>query len=161
MLVPAFAAAVPTVSSPPPITTYGEEIGEWWEDTRMDHDGDYIHDAIWIAAQNNHYEYLDDDGRISVIVDFDHTPTEADQAMLEWEVDFQTQFRYWLIDSIAGTVELSRIHNLLELPGVVFIELDGILEIQMEDVVPAHGVDLVWQDTGYTGAGVTMAIIDT
>ena len=161
MLVPAFAAAVPTVSSLPPITTYGEEIGEWWEDTRMDHDGDYIHDAIWIAAQNNHYEYLDDDGRISVIVDFDHTPTEADQAMLEWEVDFQTQFRYWLIDSIAGTVELSRIHNLLELPGVVFIELDGILEIQMEDVVPAHGVDLVWQDTGYTGAGVTMAIIDT
>ena len=161
MLVPAFAAAVPTVSSPAPNTTYAEEIGEWWEDTSMDRDGDYIHDAIWIAAQNNHYEYLSDDGRISVIVDFDHTPTEADQAMLEWEVDFQTQFRYWLIDSIAGTVELSRIHNLLELPGVVFIELDGILEIQMEDVVPAHGVDLVWQDTGYTGAGVTMAIIDT
>ena len=161
MLVPAFAAAVPTVSSPPPITTYGEEIGEWWEDTSMDLDGDYIHDAIWIAAQNNHHEYLSDDGRISVIVDFDHTPTEADQAMLEWEVGFQTQFRYWLIDSIAGTVELGRIHDLLELPGVVFIELDGILEIQMEDVVPAHGVDLVWQDTGYTGAGVTMAIIDT
>ena len=161
MLVPAFAAAVPTVSSPAPNTTYAEEIGEWWEDTSMDRDGDHIHDAIWIAAQNNHYEYLDDDGRISVIVDFDHTPTEADQAMLEWEVGFQTQFRYWLIDSIAGTVELSRIHNLLELPGVVFIELDGILEIKMEDVVPAHGVDLVWQDTGYTGAGVTMAIIDT
>ena len=161
MLVPAFAAAVPTVSSPAPIATYAEEIGEWWEDTSMDLDGDYIHDAIWIAAQNNHYEYLSDGGRISVIVDFDHTPTEADQAMLEWEVGFQTQFRYWLIDSIAGTVELGRIHDLLELPGVVFIELDGILEIQMEDVVPAHGVDLVWLDTGYTGAGVTMAIIDT
>ena len=83
MLVPALAAAVPTVSSPSPITTYGDEIGEWWEDTSMDHDGDYIHDAIWIAAQNNHHDYLDDDGRISVIVDFDHTPTEADQAMLE------------------------------------------------------------------------------
>ena len=161
MIVPALAAAVPAVSSPKPISTYGEQIGDWWEDTSMDRDGDYIHDAIWIAASNNHYEYLDDDARISVIVDFDHTPTEADQAMLEWEVGFQTQFRYWLIDSIAGSVELSRIHELLELPGVVFIELDGILEIQMEDVVPAHGVDLVWQDTGYTGAGVTMAIIDT
>lgn len=162
MLVPALAAALPAVSNPQQISnTYAEQIGEWWEDTSMDRDGDYIHDAIWIAAQNNHYEYLDDAGRISVIVDFDHTPTEADQAMLEWEVGFQTQFRYWLIDSIAGTVELSLIHNLLELPGVVFIELDGILEIKMEDVVPAHGVDLVWQDTGYTGAGVTMAIIDT
>ena len=162
MLVPALATALPAVSNPQQISnTYAEQIGEWWEDTSMDRDGDYIHDAIWIAAQNNHYEYLDDAGRISVIVDFDHTPTEADQAMLEWEVGFQTQFRYWLIDSIAGTVELSRIHDLLELPGVVFIELDGILEIKMEDVVPAHGVDLVWQDTGYTGAGVTMAIIDT
>ena len=161
MIVPALAAAVPAVSSPKPISTYGEQIGDWWEDTSMDRDGDYIHDAIWIAASNNHYEYLDDDARISVIVDFDDTPTEADQAMLEWEVGFQTQFRYWLIDSIAGSVELSRVHELLELPGVVFIELDGILEIQMEDVVPAHGVDLVWQDTGYTGAGVTMAIIDT
>jgi len=162
MLVPALATALPAVSNPQQISnTYAEQIGEWWEDTSMDRDGDYIHDAIWIAAQNNHHEYLDDGGRISVIVDFDHTPTEADQAMLEWEVGFQTQFRYWLIDSIAGTVELSLIHNLLELPGVVFIELDGILEIKMEDVVPAHGVDLVWQDTGYTGAGVTMAIIDT
>jgi len=162
MLVPALATALPAVSNPQQISnTYAEQIGEWWEDTSMDRDGDYIHDAIWIAAQNNHHEYLDDGGRISVIVDFDHTPTEADQAMLEWEVGFQTQFRYWLIDSIAGTVELSLIHNLLELPGVVFIELDGVLEIKMEDVVPAHGVDLVWQDTGYTGAGVTMAIIDT
>ena len=161
MIVPALAAAVPAVSSPTPLLTYSEQIGDWWEDTSMDRDGDYIHDAIWIAARNNHYEYLDDDGRISVIVDFDHTPTEADQSMLESEVGFQTQFRYWLIDSIAGSVELSRIHELIELPGVVFVELDGILEIQMEDVVPAHGVDLVWQDTGYTGAGVTMAIIDT
>ena len=161
MLVPALAAAAPTVSNPSQMPTYDEQIGQWWEDTNMDRDGDYIHDAIWIAAENNHYQYLNNYGRISVIVDFDHTPTEYDQEMLEREVEFQTQFRYWLIDSIAGTVELDRIHELLELPGVVFIELDGRLEVQMEDVVPIHGVDLVWQDTGYTGAGVTMAIIDT
>ena len=150
MLVPALAAAAPTVSNPSQTPTYSEQIGDWWEDTLMDKDGDYIHDAIWIAAQNNHYQYLDDAGRISVIVDFDHTPTESDQKMLENELDFQTQFRYWLIDSIAGTVELNRIYELIQLPGVVFVELDGRLEVQMEDVVPAHGVDLVWQDTGYT-----------
>ena len=161
MLVPALAAAAPTVSNPSQMPTYAEQTGQWWEDTNMDRDGDYIHDAIWIAAENNHYQYLNNYGRISVIVDFDHTPTEYDQEMLEREGEFQTQFRYWLIDSIAGTVELDRIHELLELPGVVFIELDGRLEVQMEDVVPIHGVDLVWQDTGYTGAGVTMAIIDT
>ena len=134
---------------------------KWWMNTSMDLDGDFVHDAIWIAAQNNQHDYLDENGRISVIVDFDHTPTEDDEKMLSSEVDFELEFRYWLIDSIAGTVELNRIHELVDLPGVVFVELDGILGIQMEDVVPAHGVDLVWQDTGYTGEGVTMAIIDT
>ena len=153
---------LPTIATGLPASELGsEDERHWWLDTSMDSDGDFIHDAIWIAAQNNHHQYLDEDGLISVIVDFDHTPTEEDQAMLEREVEFQTQFRYWLIDSIAGTVELSRIHEIIDLPGVVFVELDGVLGIQMEEVVPVHGVDLVWQDTGYTGEGVTMAIIDT
>ena len=153
---------LPTIATGVPASELGRENERhWWLDTSMDSDGDFIHDAIWIAAENNHHEYLDENGLISVIVDFDHTPTEEDQAMLEREVEFQTQFRYWLIDSIAGTVELSRIHEIIGLPGVVFVELDGVLGIQMEEVVPVHGVDLVWQDTGYTGEGVTMAIIDT
>ena len=153
---------LPTIATGLPANELGSEDERyWWLDTSMDSDGDFIHDAIWIAAQNNHHQYLDEDGLISVIVDFDHTPTEEDQAMLEREVEFQTQFRYWLIDSIAGTVELNRIHEIIDLPGVVFVELDGVLGIQMEEVVPVHGVDLVWQDTGYTGEGVTMAIIDT
>jgi subtilisin family serine protease len=155
MLLPTIATAVPTDLSG------DEDERYWWLDTSMDSDGDFIHDAIWIAAENNHHQYLDENGLISVVVDFDHTPTVEDQSMLEREVEFNTQFRYWLIDSIAGTVELSRIHEIIELPGVVFVELDGVLGIQMEEVVPAHGVDLVWQDTGYTGEGVTMAIIDT
>ena len=147
---------LPTIATGLPASELGSEDERyWWLDTSMDSDGDFIHDAIWIAAENNHHQYLDEDGLISVIVDFDHTPTEEDQAMLEREVEFQTQFRYWLIDSIAGTVELSRIHEIIDLPGVVFVELDGVLGIQMEEVVPVHGVDLVWQDTGYTGEGVT------
>lgn len=156
MLLPTIVTA-----GSPPFNEDSPTDEEWWMDTSMDLDGDFVHDAIWIAAQNNQHDYLDENGRISVIVDFDHTPTEDDEKMLSSEVDFELEFRYWLIDSIAGTVELNRIHELVDLPGVVFVELDGILGIQMEDVVPAHGVDLVWQDTGYTGEGVTMAIIDT
>ena len=127
----------------------------------MDIDHDQIHDAIWIAAESTYYDYVDENGRISVIVDFDHTPTFNDEIMLANSVGFETQFRFWLIDSIAGTVALERINEIVGLPGVVFVELDGRLEIQMNDVKEVHGVDLVWQDTGYTGAGVTMAIIDT
>ena len=142
------------------LNDYSDEI-KWWENTNMDENKDRIHDAIWIAAENRHYQYLDEEGRISVIVDFDHSPTEIDQLLLESKVGFVTQFRYWLIDSIAGTIELNRIHELLEIPGVVFVELDGRLEVQMEDVVPYHGVDTVWEETGYTGTGSVVAIIDT
>ena len=161
MLVPAFAAASPSVSNVDTTNTQNDHSVDWWETTTMDSDGDYIHDAIWIAAQNNHYDYLDENNKISVIVDFDHTPTSADQSMLEKNLGFETQFRYWLIDAVAGKIELDRIPELVNLPGVVFVELDARLGIQMEEVVPTHGVDLVWQDTGYTGDGVTMAIIDT
>ena len=161
MLVPALAAASPSVSNVDTTNTQNDHSDDWWETTTMDSDGDYIHDAIWIAAQNNHYDYLDENNKISVIVDFDHTPTSADQSMLEKNLGFETQFRYWLIDAVAGKIELDRIPELVNLPGVVFVELDARLGIQMEEVVPTHGVDLVWQDTGYTGDGVTMAIIDT
>lgn len=161
MLVPALAAASPSVSNVDTTNTQNDHSDDWWETTTMDSDGDYIHDAIWIAAQNNHYDYLDENNKISVIVDFDHTPTSADQSMLEKNLGFETQFRYWLIDAVAGKIELDRIPELVNLPGVVFVELDARLGIQMEEVVPTHGVDLVWQDTGYTGEGVTMAIIDT
>ena len=161
MLVPALASASPPVSNIGYVNGQNGQSDDWWESTTMDLDGDYIHDAIWIAAQNNHYDYLDEDNKISVIVDFDHTPTSADQFMLEMELGFETQFRYWLIDAIAGKMEIDRIPDLVNLPGVVFVELDSRLGIQMEEVVPTHGVDLVWQDTGYTGDGITMAIIDT
>ena len=41
------------------------------------------------------------------------------------------------------------------------LELDGLLTTAMADVVPTHNVDSVWEDTGYTGLGATVAIIDT
>ena len=159
MLIPALATTITlendSVSKNQVIET------PWWENTNMDKDGDYIHDAIWKAAENNHYNYLNENNMISVIVDFDHTPTIDDEIMLEKNVLFEVQFRYWLIDSIAGKVNINLIPQIIELPGVVFVELDGLLQIQMNDVNEVHDVNLVWQETGYTGAGSVVAIIDT
>ena len=134
----------------------------WWETTNMDKDRDEIHDAVWMAvAGMSGGGWVDDDGRIGVIVDFDHTPTEEDEILLEESIDFIVQWRYHLIDSIAGKVAVDHLHELTEIEGVVLVELDGRLEVQMEDVVPYHGVDTVWEDTGYTGTGSVVAIIDT
>ena len=65
-----------------PLAMAGEEssVGDlpWWETTNMDKDRDQIHDAVWMAvAGMSGGGWVDDDGRIGVIVDFDHTPTEA------------------------------------------------------------------------------------
>lgn len=152
------------VSVPLSVDDKQSPVGElpWWEVTNMDKDRDHIHDAVWMAvAGMSGGEWVDEDGRIGVIVDFDHTPTEDDELLLESSIDFVVQWRYHLIDSIAGRVSVDHLFELTELPGVVLIELDGRLEVQMEDVVPYHGVDAVWEETGYTGAGSVVAIIDT
>ena len=41
------------------------------------------------------------------------------------------------------------------------VELDGILTIQMNDVNDIHGIPMIWEDTGYTGKGSVVSIIDT
>ena len=156
---------VPLIASSAPLEEDDREESEqelnWWENTNMDTNKDRIHDAIWVAPESSHYDYLDENNRISVIVDFDHTPTIEDERMLEHHVSFEVQFRYWLIDSIAGKVNIDLVPKIVELPGVVFVELDGRLEIQMNDVNEVHDVTQVWQDTGYTGSGSVVAIIDT
>ena len=159
MILPVLSSAVPLQNDKLVHNQVDEVL--WWENTNMDENNDYIHDAIWIAAENNGYEYLDENNMISVIVDFDHTPTIEDELMLEENVLFEVQFRYWLIDSIAGKVNINLIPTIIELPGVVFVELDGRLEIQMNDVNEVHDVTQVWDETGYTGAGSVVAIIDT
>lgn len=153
-VLPMLAAATPIPS------TDFEEV-PWWEDTLMDMDKDGIQDNIWIAIDNTQYEWVDEDGRIDVIVDFDHLPTQVDERLLADEVNFVHLHTFHLIDSIAGSVPVERIEALSVLPGVVMVELDGILEIANSDVKDTHGVWDVYEATGYDGAGSVVAIIDT
>ena len=144
----------------PPAPQFQEEV-PWWEDTLMDKDKDGIDDDIWVAIGDTEYEWVDENGHIDVIVDFDHLPTDADVSLLENEVDFIHLHTFHLIDSIAGSVAVENIVNLANLPGVVMVELDGILQILNSDVKDTHGVWDVYEETGYDGAGSVVAIIDT
>ncbi|MDB2336023.1 S8 family serine peptidase, partial [Candidatus Poseidonia alphae] len=65
------------------------------------------------------------------------------------------------IDALAGRIHVDLIRETLNIPGVVMIELDSILTIQNGDAAVLHGVDMAWEETGYDGSGVTVAIIDT
>jgi len=153
---PVLVAAAAT----PPAPQIQEEV-PWWEDTLMDKDKDGIDDDIWVAIGDTEYEWIDENGHIDVIVDFDHLPTGADVSLLENEVDFMHLHTFHLIDSIAGSVAVENIVNLANLPGVVMVELDGILQILNSDVKDTHGVWDVYEETGYDGAGSVVAIIDT
>ncbi len=134
---------------------------EWWNNTSMDLDKDGIHDAIWIAIKSEKHDWVDDNGRIGVIVDFEHLPTDSDRMLIESNVDFVHFHTYHLINSIAGSVSVNDIVELSELPGVVMVELDGILEVLNSDVKDVHGVWSVYEETGYDGTGSVAAIIDT
>jgi hypothetical protein len=110
--------------------------------------------------QKNPY-FLDADKTLPLIVDFDHTPGEEEISMLTNQVNFQHQWTLEGIDALAGRMPVGEIITASQLPGVVMLELDGILEVTNGDAAVLHGVDTVWQDTGYDGAGSTVAIIDT
>ena len=154
-LFPAVALAVPVEANPT-----GELVEDgWWMNTTVDRDGNGIGDMV--ERHKDNPLFLDEDATLPLIIDFDHTPDAQDVALLEREIDFQHQWTLEGIDAIAGRVPVDQILDATTLPGVVMIELDGILTTANGDAAVLHGVDTVWADTGYDGAGSAVAIIDT
>ena len=153
MTTPLLATAMP-VQSP----TASEEVG-WWVDTTVDRNKNGIGDMV--EKFHDHPLFLDEANTLPLIVDFDHTPTEADVAMLEREVGYVHQWTLKHIDAVAGRIPHSMILETTTLPGVVMLELDGIFTVQNGDAAVVHEVDLAQQQTGYDGSGVTVAVIDT
>ena len=152
-ILPSLGAIVPADAE-----ASDEEQG-WWVDTTVDRNKNGMGDMVELHIDNP--IFLDEDNTLPLIIDFDHTPDEEDIAMLEQSVGYQHQWLLKGIDAVAGRVPVDLIWDASELPGVVMIELDGILTIANGDAAALHGVDTVWQDTGYDGAGTTVAIIDT
>ena len=133
-----------------------EEVN-WWENTAMDKDKNNMHDMLDIALEQGKYVV---EGKISVLVDFDHMPTESDEQLLIDKVGFEPSWRFHHIPIIAGTIETELLDDLLNVEGVVFLTLNGELRIALDNAIGIHNVDTVW-DYGYTGEGISIAIIDT
>ena len=154
MLAPLLATATPVHQ---PATADGGEA--WWETTNMDKNNNKIADMV--EKYHDHPLFLDEANTLPLIVDFDHTPTQQDVSMLEREVGYIHQWNLPLIDAVAGRIPHDLILEATTLPGVVMLELDGILQVQNGDAAVVHSVDIAQQQTGYDGAGVTVAVIDT
>ena len=154
MMTPVLALATPVSVE----RSQTEEEG-WWVNTTVDRDGNGIGDMV--EKFHDHPLFLDEDNTLPIIVDFDHTPTDTDVTMLEREVGYVHEWDLPLIDAVAGRIPHDMILETTTLPGVVMLELDGILEAQNGDAAVVHEVDLAQQQTGYDGSGVTVAVIDT
>ena len=154
MVLPTLAMAVP-VSVEQEIV----EQQDWWMETTLDRNGNGIGDMIEVHKDSP--LFLDEDNTLPLIIDFDHTPGADEIALLEREIDFQHQWTLEGIDALAGRVPVEYIRDAALLPGVVMLELDGLLSVNNGDAAVLHGVDTVWADTGYDGAGSAVAIIDT
>ncbi len=152
-MLPTVLATVPVESTPD-----SSEEG-WWVETTVDRDGNGIGDMIELHQKNP--LFLDEAKTLPLIIDFSFTPGEAEIQMLEEHVDYQHQWILKGIDALAGRIPVGYVLETSQLPGVVMVELDGILEVSNGDAAVLHGVDTAWVETGYDGSGTTVAIIDT
>ena len=152
LIMPVIAAATPVNPEP------SEEEG-WWVETTVDRNGNGIGDMV--EQFHDHPLFLDEDGTLPVIVDYSRDVSDNDVRILEQNVDFEHQVTLYRIDAIAGRIPHDMVLETLNLPGVIMIELDGILEALNGDVAVVHAVDVAQENTGYDGSGVTVAIIDT
>lgn len=64
-------------------------------------------------------------------------------------------------NGVAVRVPANRVAALRTLPGVVGVHRSRTVRRMLTSAVPFTGVPAVWQDTGYTGRGIRIGIIDT
>ena len=152
----------PLVVATVPVSMDIEDENEpqgWWTETTVDRNQNKIGDMVELHMDNP--IFLDEENTLPLIIDFYYTPGQDEIEMLEKNVNYQHQFILHGIDALAGRVPVDELLTLRDLPGVVMIELDGILTIANNDARIGHGVDMTFLETGYDGSGTTVAIIDT
>ena len=157
-----FMLVAPLIVATVPVSADFEDNSEpvgWWTETTVDRNQNKIGDMVELHMDNP--TFLDDDNTLPLIIDYHYTPGQEDIDVLERTVDYEHQFILHGIDALAGRVPVTELLTLRDIPGVVMVELDGILTVANNDARIGHGVDVTFAETGYDGAGTTVAIIDT
>ncbi|RPH49116.1 MAG: hypothetical protein EHM84_06640, partial [Lysobacterales bacterium] len=75
--------------------------------------------------------------------------------------EFQVVYRYQTFAALTGWINASGVAKLSAHPDVRSIGLNGEVRAQLNVSVPFINADLVQNNLGVTGAGVTVAVLDT
>jgi subtilisin family serine protease len=84
-----------------------------------------------------------------------------DDVLAAYAGGFSVLHRYKHVPAIAGHLTRRALERLRRDPRVAYIQLDTPGRGQLKEAVPAIGADLVREQRGYTGDGVTVAVLDT
>jgi subtilisin family serine protease len=143
---------------------HNEEELPWWERTSMDKNRNGISDVLDPYAELQLKDHIDVDLTISYSRDI----TTEDMKILS-ERGIQASYVIDLIDSvIIHRLPSYRIYEILQMEDVIFIEPLGIPLLHSDIATPTvrakqsemYSPQTAW-DLGYTGKGVSLAVIDT
>ena len=102
--------------------------------------------------------------RIDVLIGFDRPPGLAQEDLVRG-AGGAVRYRYHLVNAIAATLPEQAMAGLLRRPGVVRIELDGRFHVIDQELNDSWGVGHIGagvvHDSGTTGSGVLVVVIDT
>jgi hypothetical protein len=111
---------------------------------------------IWYINEND----LQNQDEIKIVVHYDHRPSRSDEKKLELlqgEVLYVSHY----LDSIVTTVKIGDIKTISSWDEVVRLEVAPDGKFSLASSLPTIGVPDVWDQLGYDGDGITIAIIDT
>lgn len=96
---------------------------------------------------------------LEAVLTFDHDPTAADVAAVRATGVAVHEFDVLPMVAVRGTA--TQIRQLLNFPGLRSVYANKRLRYFLDESVPLIGAGRVWNELGYTGAGVTIAILDS
>ncbi|WP_048197713.1 S8 family serine peptidase [Methanocella arvoryzae] len=105
-------------------------------------------------------------GYSTYIVAFEDKPGTASIAAEDQVTSLVNSFngriihKYSIINGMAVTIPDSKVDQLRAMDNVKYVEKDQQVHVLLDKAVPQIGADQAW-NSGYTGKGVTVAIIDT
>lgn len=132
--------------------------GPWWATWGGDGDRDGVHDLLEDRAVGALAK--DPAARLDIVVDFPRDVRAEDVSRLE-ALGLEVRFVSRHVDAVLGSAPAAAVGAIRAVPGVVMLEAQGVGVPLLQTAIPSVGLDVSHADLGFTGRGVTVAVLDT
>ncbi len=129
----------------------------WWTSWGGDADRDGVHDLL-----ERRVDALASDptARLAIVVDFPREVRGEDVARLE-ALGLEVQFVSRHVDAVLGSAPAAAVRAIRAVPDAVMLEAQGVGVPLLQSAMTSVGLNVAHADLGFTGRGVTVAVLDT